>query len=329
MKILLPDGVGHKANLHGHSTDSDGVFTPEQIKKFYKDNGYSVYAYTDHLYMRDRSSLCDENFIAVSGYENVICDGRPGAICKTYHFNFYSPDPKKVGMVGVSPWFYEAWNKNKTEEQKALSPVLDFCREDHSVETAVEMIKKANDLGYAVVYNHPLWSLHDERDYLGLKGLAGVEIFNGGNYIVGSEPDDQGIVYDRMLSDGQRLAVFANDDNHTREDFFLGYNVLYPTRFDYAGVFECIKNGRSYASTGASIRGLAVDGNKVYIGVENARSIRFSTNTRAGKLVVAKDKPLVEATFELTEYVERFRVTVEDTNGKKAWTRAYFTDEIE
>ena len=328
MKILLPDNIGYKANLHGHSTDSDGVFTPEQIKKFYKDNGYSIYAYTDHLYMRDRSSLCDENFIALNGYENVLCDGRPGEICKCYHFNIYSPRPDKVGMVGVSPWFYEVWNKNKSEKEKALSPVIEFCSEEHSVENANAIIKKADELGYAVIYNHPLWSLHDHRDYIGLSGLAGVEVFNGGSYISGIEPDDQSIIYDQMLADGQRLNVFATDDNHTEKDFFLGFNVMYPEKFDYDSVFECIKNGRSYASTGARIRGLAVDGNKVYLGVENARAIRFSTNARISKLFVAKEKPLTEATFEISEYVDYFRVTVEDFNGKKAWTRAYFKDEI-
>ena len=328
MKILLPDGMGVKANLHGHTTDSDGVFTPEQIKKFYKDKGYSVCAYTDHLYMRDRSSLCDESFIALNGYENVLCDGRPGEICKCYHFNIYSPRPDKVGMVGVSPWFYEAWNKNKTKEEKELSPVLDFCSEEHSVRNANAIIKRADEEGYAVIYNHPLWSLHDERDYIGLRGLAGVEVFNGGNYISGLEPDDQSIIYDRMLSDGQRLNVFATDDDHTKNDFFLGYTVMYPEKFDYESVFACIKSGACYASTGARTRGLAVDGNKVYLGVENARKVRFSTDAREGRLCVADDKPLTEAVFELGEYAEYFRVTVEDLDGKKAWTRAYFKDEI-
>ena len=329
MKILLPDSVGYKANLHGHSTDSDGAFTPEQIKKFYKDKGYSIYAYTDHLYMRDRSILCDENFVALSGYENVIGDGKPGEICKCYHLNIYSPSPSKVGMVGVSPWFYQAWNKRKTEEQKALSPVLEFCSEEHSVENANAIIKRANEEGYAVVYNHPIWSLHDYRDYIGLKGLAGVEVFNGGGYVSGTEPDDESIVYDQMLGEGQRLNVFANDDNHTENDFFLGYNVMYPEKLDYESVFKCLKNGRSYASSGAAIRGLAVDGSKVYLGAENARAIRFSTNARIGKLLVARDKPLTEAVFDISnENIKYFRVTVENCDGKKAWTRAYFKDEL-
>ncbi|MBO4572818.1 MAG: hypothetical protein J5762_03515 [Clostridia bacterium] len=329
MKILLPDGKGYKANLHGHSTDSDGEFSPERIKSFYKGKGYSIYAYTDHLYMRDRSSLCDEDFVALSGYENVLCDGRAGEICKCYHLNFYSPSPSKVGMVGVSPWFYEIWNKNKTEEEKRLSPVLEFCDEEHSVKNVNAIIESAKKLGYAVVYNHPVWSLHDYRDYTGLKGLDGMEICNA-SFVYGSEPDDQGVIYDQMLKDGQRLNCFANDDNHRLSDFYHAYNVMYPEKLNYESVFECLKNGTSYASTGATLRGLFADGNKITVCAENARSIRFSTNARIGAYFCFKDKPLTEATFEINgDYIEYFRVTVEDMNGKKAWTRAYFKDEFD
>ena len=48
-KYLLPEsGQFYKANIHCHSTVSDGCLTPEQIKKAYMDHGYSVVAYTDH-----------------------------------------------------------------------------------------------------------------------------------------------------------------------------------------------------------------------------------------------------------------------------------------
>ena len=48
-KYLLPEGGKfYKANLHSHSTVSDGVKTPEELKEMYKAEGYSVFAYTDH-----------------------------------------------------------------------------------------------------------------------------------------------------------------------------------------------------------------------------------------------------------------------------------------
>ena len=44
-KYLLPEkGQFYKANLHCHSTVSDGHLTPEEIKKHYMAHGYSVVA---------------------------------------------------------------------------------------------------------------------------------------------------------------------------------------------------------------------------------------------------------------------------------------------
>ena len=36
------------ANLHSHSTHSDGVYTPEELVRIAKDEGYSALAITDH-----------------------------------------------------------------------------------------------------------------------------------------------------------------------------------------------------------------------------------------------------------------------------------------
>ena len=40
--------IGRKIDLHMHSTFSDGVFTPEELVKLRKDEGYDVVAVTDH-----------------------------------------------------------------------------------------------------------------------------------------------------------------------------------------------------------------------------------------------------------------------------------------
>ncbi len=333
MKILLPDTVGYKANLHTHTADSDGICTAEEVKRYYRAHGYSILAYTDHLYMRDRSALSDENFVALSGYENCIHDGGGANADKAYHLNFYAPQPDNVGMVGVAERFYNFFNielTKKSERELEASPVLGgFCDPTYSVENVNGIIAQARALGYLVVYNHPVWSCHEAKDYLGLKGLSGMEIVNYSSFRQGIEPDDMGIIYDQMLKDGQRLYCFANDDVHRclEKDSLGGFNIMYPERLDYQSVFECMKNGRFYASTGAKIRGIAVDGNKIYVGAENARSIRLSTDGRFGKLIT-RSEPVKEAVFELNEYVKYFRISVEDFNGKKAFSRAYFADEF-
>ena len=48
---LIPEtGTFYKANLHCHTIHSDGRLTPEEFKKAYMDEGYSVVAYTCLLY---------------------------------------------------------------------------------------------------------------------------------------------------------------------------------------------------------------------------------------------------------------------------------------
>ena len=44
---LLPrEGKFYKANLHSHSVISDGRLTPEEMRDFYREHGYSVLAIT-------------------------------------------------------------------------------------------------------------------------------------------------------------------------------------------------------------------------------------------------------------------------------------------
>ena len=48
-KNLLTPSMGYyRANLHCHSTVSDGKKTPEELKEFYRSHGYSAVAFTDH-----------------------------------------------------------------------------------------------------------------------------------------------------------------------------------------------------------------------------------------------------------------------------------------
>ena len=55
IKYLLPkEGKFYKANLHCHTTLSDGKLTPEQVKEEYMKRGYSIVARFPSAY-RDRN----------------------------------------------------------------------------------------------------------------------------------------------------------------------------------------------------------------------------------------------------------------------------------
>ena len=149
---LFPgEGSFYKANLHCHSTYSDGKLTVEQLKDAYKARGYSVLAYSDHNTLTPHNELSDDGFIALNAIEidyNMPSEASPRGWSgvSVYHLNFFSED------------------KNRTE-------FIPFERV-YSLEKVQKTIDDANDAGFLAMYNHPRWSFQnaDSRD-LGCVGI--------------------------------------------------------------------------------------------------------------------------------------------------------------
>ena len=82
MTHLLPPVTYYKANLHTHSTVSDGKLTPEQLRSAYKEKGYSILAITDHSVMVEHQHLSQPDFLMITGVEiDVMESFVPGQIC--------------------------------------------------------------------------------------------------------------------------------------------------------------------------------------------------------------------------------------------------------
>lgn len=99
---LLPrSGSFYKANLHCHTVNSDGHWTPEQVKAEYQKRGYSIVAYTDHRHYGWYPELMDDTFVPLAAYEGDLNEPfrKPGDFqrVRTYHLNFYDTDPAGRG----------------------------------------------------------------------------------------------------------------------------------------------------------------------------------------------------------------------------------------
>ena len=75
--IISPELNWYRANMHCHTTVSDGHYSPEEIKKHYKEMGYSIVAYTDHEIIRTHNDLTDDEFLAITSSEFSINDNKP------------------------------------------------------------------------------------------------------------------------------------------------------------------------------------------------------------------------------------------------------------
>ena len=103
-KYLLPEkGNFYKANLHCHSTFSDGKWTPEEIKEKYMNRGYSIIAFTDHRTLHSQSHLTDESFLALDGWEIDVSENKrnPNGYKKTCHFCLIAKEKTLLMLISV------------------------------------------------------------------------------------------------------------------------------------------------------------------------------------------------------------------------------------
>ena len=327
--ILPPTGGAYKANLHCHSTISDGRCSVEELKKQYMQKGYSIIAYTDHDVLVDHRDLCDENFLALNGYEMEV-NGPAG---KTCHMCLIAKDQDNLTQV--------CYNKDKYIWGNALAfkPGLKFYQDDYerkyTHEGICDMMKKGRDAGFFVTYNHPAWSLEDYTDYSGYEGMNAMEIWNTGCVYAGYD-DYNPQVYDVLLRQGKRIFCTAADDNHNGRGFdsphcdsFGGWVVIRCEKLEYKCVTDALEAGSFYASMGPEIYDLYVEDGYVYVTTSPAHAINYMTGVRHTACERAHyGETVTKAKFAIKEGDRYFRIDVIDDYGRHANTNAVWIDTL-
>ena len=336
-KYLLPNsGKYYKANLHTHTTVSDGQLTPEEVKTLYKSRGYSILAYTDHEVIALHNDLADEEFLPITSYE--ISTNEDGfndfGYVRTYHINLYAKDPNN----SVSP----VWTAKKIWPGHALAYAskeqlaVDWMRH-YSVDKINELIKLANENGFLVCYNHPVWSLQDRRDYGDLKGLWGVEVYNTGCVHEGFPDTEQPL--DDLLRMNENVFPIAADDMHHPKDSCGGWTMVKAEKLEYKAVMDALEKGDFYSSTGPAIQDLYVEDGIVHLSCSPVKAVFLTTDRRWTKKATSADGSLTKAELDINGWMEcnavenkrsrpYIRLVLIDEQGNKAYTRAYYEEEL-
>lgn len=341
MKIDLLNSARpfYKANLHCHTTLSDGRKTPQQIKDLYTRMGYAIVAYTDHNILVPHDELTDEHFLALHGVELDISepdlDGVPYNRRKTCHICLIGLEPDNL----VQPcWHRSAYIWGNALESKHLVQFddrePDFVRV-YSGEGISRIMQTARDKGFFVTYNHPTWSRETYAQYMEYHGMHAMEIFNGGCQVEGHD-DYNPRVYDDLLASGQRIYGIGTDDNHNaweegsrRFDSGVAYTMINASDLRYRTVTKALEEGRFYASEGPEIHALWVEDGRVHLRCSAADRVCCTYGYRRGSVVYGQNGvPVTAADFDIGEVGDYFRITVTDFAGKHACTNAYFPDEL-
>ena len=330
-KYLLPQtGNFYKANLHCHSTVSDGKWTVEEIKKNYMEQGYSIVAYTDHDVLIPHPELNDDKFLALNGLEFGIGEGaKSGNISRTCHFCAIALEPDNITQP--------CWHREKYQFHNAVNyrykvkfddSEADWERE-YSPEYINKMMGNCREKGFFVTYNHLTWSREGYCTYMNYNSMHAMEICNYSCVNAGYD-EHNSKEYDEMLRDGKKIYCIATDDNHNKRlDSFGGFTMIKAEKLEYRTVTKALENGDFYASEGPVINELWFEDGKVYITFNPAKEVFMTKMGRGLRVARAENGGLItEAVFDVEEDDIYFRITVEAPDGKRAYTNAYFTDEL-
>ena len=334
-KILLDKNKNfYKGNMHCHSSLSDGHFTPEELKRLYKERGYSFLAITDHEHFNNNSYLDDEDFITITSAEFAIKQFPAESTLKNFnmkvcHLNFYA---KKQDNDYTFCYNSVADHFSAPERKSLINRPESEYERIYGHKGISALIAEANEMGFFVCYNHPRWSLENYADYSGYEGLWGVEIYNHACNTDGIHDYDIN-VFDDMLRDGKRVFASCGDDNHNKKGSLMhsfGASVYVNAEsLSYDNIIDGLLSGNFYSTMGPEIYSLYVEDSKVYVECSDAKRISYSTRGRRSSAVNADlGENLNSACFEIRDTDGYFRIEVLDDNGQRANTQAYFVDEI-
>jgi hypothetical protein len=335
-KYLLPkNGNFYKANMHCHTTWSDGQFTPEEVKEAYVSRGYSIVAYTDHNVFLQHHHLTDDKFLALGGFEVQIYDltWSHSRTRKTAHICSVALDPETVNQ----PCFHKHWyTPNHAREFIKYDESKPDYVQVYSGDGVTDFITRTREEGFFVTYNHPTWSLESYPEYSGYRNMNAMEICNYSSY-AGGFYEYNPRVYDDLLRLGNRIYCIAGDDNHNEGDMnhpgygsFGAFTMIKAEKLEYRSVTNALLAGHFYASQGPEIYSLTFEDGKIHMTTSPARKITMESGARyaGAKYATEETGPITEATFEVVPDCNYVRFTVFDHEGKAANTNAYFVDEL-
>ena len=208
-------GAYRKAQLHCHTTNSDGTFAPRELLECYRAAGYTFVVFTDHERVTTCEDLNDDTFLALPGVETVI--GRP-----------FRPLGPHMGRLGA--------------------PV---ALRAHGAQAAIDATVAA---GGVVSLHHPGWTGNlltgrwSTAEMIALRGYHLIEI---SNHHSARDADVAG--WTRVLGhrgSGGAVSGVAVDDLHRERDFNTGWIVVKTETVTAAGFLGALRAGAIVASTG-------------------------------------------------------------------------------
>ena len=281
-------GKWYKANLHTHTTTSDGAISPRARVAQYRKAGYQVLALTDHRVTNSVRGLSDERMLVVSGIE--------------YHPTARTRPVTRYHIVGLG-----------------VPHGFKLSRLDSGNRCIAEIAAA----GGISILGHPYWSGQSLRDFIRLKGLSAIEVFNATCDGCGRGSSEH--EWTHALDNGMFLPCVGVDDAHMADagdaDVCACWTWLKMTRLTQKNVLKAVRTGACYASRGPVIHDFRVADGRSVIRCSPVREIYFICAPSSGKHRVARPGESLEHYEAPVVPAEKYiRAVVIDAEGRQAWT---------
>jgi hypothetical protein len=284
------EGKWYKGNLHTHTTNSDGAWSPERVVDEYKANGYDFLFITDHNKVTDVSNLSGDGFLVLNGEELGAGSAEQG---QPYH------------LVALN--LKEAVSK---QDAPTAQGIIDLVRSK----------------GGEVVVAHPYWSGLTINDMIGLERYIGIEVFNT-TCFASIAKGHSAVHWDDLLARGKSVFGFAVDDahqhfnDHRPIDICGAWIMAKLPELTEAAVMNAIKSGRFYASNGPTINNISVNDETISVSTSEVKRINFIVNISRGESFTAMGNELLTgAEYRIRGSEQYIRVECFDKDGNAAWS---------
>jgi len=284
-----------RGNLHTHSTESDGAFSPAETARIYREAGYDFLAITDHFRAEYGFPMTDTRDLRTAAFTTLI-----GA-------ELHAPRTE----AGPS-WHIVAVGLPLDFEQPAAG------------ETGPELARRARAAGAFVGMAHPSASLLTAVDAESLDAAHSVEVYNA--LADRENRGDSWHLTDVLLNRGHRLTAYAADDAHLQPQDPPPCAAWVQVRSESLEPDELLRAliaGQFYSSTGPELYDVRLDGDVMRVRCSAAVKVLLSGGVPGAQ--VAQGAGLTECSLPVAMFRgSHCRITVEDAAGGRAWTNPIY-----
>lgn len=294
----------YKGNTHTHTINSDGDSTPDEVVRWYREQGYNFLVLTDHNFLAKVDGLnsifaADEQFLVIPGEE--ITD-----------------------KFGDKPIHINGLNVEHLVQAQGGKSVADLIQKN------VDEIRKAKGVPHI---NHPNfgWAITTE-DLKKIENNKLFEIFNGhplvNNLGGGSKPGLEEM-WDNILSSGKLLYGIAVDDAHHFKNPWdknaslpgKGWIFVRAEQLTTKAILEALENGDFYASTGVELNDFQVTDKSMTVNIRELKNSKYRVQFIGKNGKILNEVISNPAVYEFRGDEMYVRAKVIESNGKFAWTQ--------